>query len=152
MKQQEWFTVQECMGLPGFSRTAPNVRNKLDQLTAGHPELKRKRNKTKAFEYHSSVLPDETKAYLGLHAAPAKAVHYARAQQADPDLELWIRIFNSLNADQKNAIVKIFFAGGIQALMPAVAALADREILQQCSTDENAPPASSISTQDKKVG
>lgn len=40
---KEWFTVKECLELPGFPRSAPGVRSRLNTYSKGKEGAKRKR-------------------------------------------------------------------------------------------------------------
>ncbi|WP_431786844.1 transposase domain-containing protein [Vibrio harveyi] len=51
----EWFLATECVGIGGFPTHPYNVRKKLNSLAS--EETKRKREGTKAFEYHISIFP-----------------------------------------------------------------------------------------------
>lgn len=51
-------TVNELVGLPGLPGTAQGVRYALNKCAAGLPEMMRRREGTKAFEYHIDCLPD----------------------------------------------------------------------------------------------
>lgn len=53
-----WVTAKECASLPGMPSMGHNIRNKLDKLTGGNDLLRRRREGTKAFEYHIDCLPD----------------------------------------------------------------------------------------------
>ncbi|EFX7053198.1 transposase [Shigella sonnei] len=55
-----YFSVNELIGLPGMPGTAQGVRLALKKLAGNTPELVRKRQGTKAFEYHIDCLPVET--------------------------------------------------------------------------------------------
>ncbi|EOD6654222.1 DNA-binding protein, partial [Salmonella enterica] len=59
-----WVTAKECMGLKGFPTADKNVRARLDSAVRNNPEWRRKREGTKAFEYHVDCLPPETRQVL----------------------------------------------------------------------------------------
>ncbi|EHZ3393602.1 transposase, partial [Salmonella enterica] len=59
-----WVTAKECMGLKGFPTADKNVRARLDSAVRNNPEWRRKREGTKAFEYHVDCLPPETRQAL----------------------------------------------------------------------------------------
>lgn len=64
-------------------------------------------------------------------------------------------IFELMSDQEKQKAIFIFKISGLSGLMPRVVdieTVAEREILQQCCSDENPPPAPSLSTQNKKVG
>lgn len=147
----EWVSVQDCIGLPGFPSGAPNVRRKLEQLVSNNPKLKRKKAKSKAYEYHVSVLPEETKKFLGVDersAMPDTALSSPNSSARD----LWIMLFDNLTERQKQYVIKVFIQGGLKALMPMVAELEggeDREIFEQCDSVQKGCAASNLSTQSK---
>lgn len=64
---------QELVGLPGMPSTERNCLTKLNKLVDGHPDMKRRREVGKGFEYHIDCLPAETQRWL-------------RAEQAKRDL------------------------------------------------------------------
>ena len=147
----EWVSVQDCIGLPGFPSGAPNVRRKLEQLVSAHPGLKRKKAKSKAYEYHVSVLPHETKRFLGVDER-ASAPHSAQSSPNSTARDLWLMLFDNLTERQKQYVIKVFMQGGLKALMPMVADLEageDREIFEQCDTDEQIQAAPKMSTRNK---
>ncbi len=59
-----WFVVRDCLGLSGFPSAEKNIRARLDRLAENNPEWKRKREGTKAFEYHIDCLPAEAQKVL----------------------------------------------------------------------------------------
>ncbi|MFT4466051.1 MAG: DNA-binding protein [Sodalis sp. (in: enterobacteria)] len=62
MNGEIWVTVQEFTGLPGLPGSAPNVRKKLETFVQDNAALCRKREGSKAMEYHLSALPAEIRA------------------------------------------------------------------------------------------
>jgi transposase InsO family protein len=64
MTSDIWVTVQECITLADLPNAAPNVRKKLESFVLGRAELRRKRQGSKAFEYHISILPADVRAEL----------------------------------------------------------------------------------------
>ncbi|WP_376740092.1 DNA-binding protein, partial [Vibrio crassostreae] len=54
-----YISAQECVGLVGMPTMVHNVRNKLNKLA--NSNQKRKRQGSKAFEYHIDCLPEETR-------------------------------------------------------------------------------------------
>lgn len=156
-----WVTVKECEGAPGFPSTAPNVRNMLERLTAGMPDKKRKREKTKAYEYNATVLPEETLEYFGL--VVDGEVQHKKNEKNDTKEErtnaesVLLFIFNMLSDEQKAAAADIFISGGLNALMPGLAQGlskpdTNREILCQDNSAEGTNPTSQVSTHGKKAG
>lgn len=57
-----WLTAKECASLPGMPGREHNVRNKLDKCAGGNFEFRRRREGSKAFEYHIDCLPDAARA------------------------------------------------------------------------------------------
>ncbi|RNM16512.1 hypothetical protein EFS38_20640, partial [Dickeya undicola] len=53
-----WLTAKECVDLPGLPRMEHNIRSRLDKRSGGNAELRRRREGSKAFEYHVDCLPD----------------------------------------------------------------------------------------------
>ncbi|WP_036024547.1 DNA-binding protein, partial [Leminorella grimontii] len=56
-----WLTAKECVALPGLPSMEHNIRHRLDKVVGGAKELRRRRDGTKAFEYHIDTLPLEAK-------------------------------------------------------------------------------------------
>ncbi|EBB7292390.1 TPA: transposase [Salmonella enterica] len=56
-----WVTAKECMGLEGFPTADKNVRARLDSAVRDNPEWRRKRQGTKAFEYHIDCFPESVR-------------------------------------------------------------------------------------------
>ncbi|MMZ41810.1 hypothetical protein D3C81_178810 [compost metagenome] len=56
-----FIAVKELMGIPGLPATTKGIREALSRNAAGMPELVRKREGTKAFEYHIDCLPAEAR-------------------------------------------------------------------------------------------
>lgn len=61
-----WVTAQECVGLPGLPSMVHNIRNNLDKASGSYDELKRRRDGSKAFEYHVDCLPMEAQEVIKL--------------------------------------------------------------------------------------
>lgn len=62
-----YFTAKEIAGNPGMPNLERNCLTKLNNLFIEHgltPDLKRKRDGSKAYEYHISILPPATRAAL----------------------------------------------------------------------------------------
>ncbi|HAM2511549.1 TPA: transposase, partial [Escherichia coli] len=59
-----FYSANELAGLPGLPGTVQGVRWTLNRITDTHPEWKRKREGTKAFEYHIDCLPAEAQKVL----------------------------------------------------------------------------------------
>ena len=60
----EWVSAKECAGIPGMPTDVHKARAKLEQFAELSPEKKRKRERTKAFEFHISLLPAPVQAAL----------------------------------------------------------------------------------------
>ena len=54
-----FYAVKELIGLPGMPTTEKGIRQALNKRANGAPELVRKRENSKAFEYHIECLPAE---------------------------------------------------------------------------------------------
>ncbi|EBS4105280.1 hypothetical protein ZD86_02160 [Salmonella enterica subsp. enterica] len=108
-----WLTPQECVGKYGLPTTPTNVRNQLNKLSEDKPELKRKREGTKAYEYNITVL-------LNQDASLTTPVSTTTKHSVSKYDEVICTILNLLNDDEKIAAVEIFKLGGISELMPGV--------------------------------
>ncbi len=113
---KEWFTVKECLALPGYPKTAPSVRERLNQLAKDKPDFIRKRKGSKAWEYHISLFPLYVRPWL------LDEPVYGRVEEegALPLEETWRSIFRQLTAEQKQRAITLFNSEGIRALLPAV--------------------------------
>jgi hypothetical protein len=154
---QMWYTVHELVGIPGFPTGVSNVRNKLEKLSEGMENVRRRREGGKAVEYHFSILPEMSKQYLGVTGLTPASVA-VNAERPDNSRTMWEIIYTSMTPNQREAVVDVFVTGGLKQLMPDVIELANvesserREILLQRHTVENAHPASDVSTHGKKAG
>lgn len=54
-----WLTAKESVGLPGLPGMEHNIRNALNKRAGNSPELRRRREGSKAYEYHVDCLPAE---------------------------------------------------------------------------------------------
>ncbi|EEA7258503.1 DDE-type integrase/transposase/recombinase [Salmonella enterica subsp. enterica] len=54
-----WVTAKECAGIKGFPSAEKNARIRLERATEQHPEWRRQRVGSKAFEYYIDCLPVE---------------------------------------------------------------------------------------------
>ncbi|MGJ3444071.1 DNA-binding protein [Enterobacter sp. PTB] len=68
-----FLSVNEMIGLPGVPGTAQGVRHLLNKAAGDMVELKRKREGTKAFEYHIDCLPAAPVVPDGLRLALSNA-------------------------------------------------------------------------------
>ncbi|MBY3693907.1 DNA-binding protein, partial [Vibrio cholerae] len=59
-----WLIASELAGVVGLPTSDRNVREQMKKLAAEKPELARKRQGSKAMEYHISLLPPSTQAAL----------------------------------------------------------------------------------------
>lgn len=59
-----WYIAKEVFGLPDMPTTERRAKDALERATANNPESKRKRQGTKAFEYHVSCLPERAQQQL----------------------------------------------------------------------------------------
>ncbi|TNI12728.1 transposase [Aeromonas veronii] len=59
-----FFTVNELIGLPGIPGTVQGARWTLNKRAGDNPDLRRRRDGTKAFEYHLDCLPTEAQAAI----------------------------------------------------------------------------------------
>ncbi|QZE28250.1 hypothetical protein [Pantoea ananatis] len=106
----QWVTVQDCLGIPGFPGTPANVRKKLDSLASGNPGKKRKREGTKASEYHTSLLPDISKEYFKIpKLTPTHEV--AKAKPSENEF-WWEAIYKALSEDELDLIISAFKNNG----------------------------------------
>lgn len=55
---ERWVTAKEVAGLPEMPTTSRRARDILDKATADKPHLRRRKQGTKATEYHISALPE----------------------------------------------------------------------------------------------
>lgn len=72
-----YVTVNELIGLPGLPGTVQGVRYTLNKCAAGLPEMMRRRQGTKAFEYNVDCLPDSAR-----EAVQARMARQLLAQSA----------------------------------------------------------------------
>lgn len=59
-----YVTVNELLGVPGVPNTAAGIRYNLAKCVADHPDMARRRQGSKAIEYHVDCLPPETREVL----------------------------------------------------------------------------------------
>ncbi|WP_418113373.1 transposase domain-containing protein [Vibrio scophthalmi] len=94
-------TAKDCLGLPEMATRVHNIRNKLDKLAL--KGQKRKREGSKAFEYHIDCLPEKTRVYL-LHA---QAQRMADEQVAKPTEQRTRKSVEEVWYDYDNATSKV---------------------------------------------
>ncbi|BFM49783.1 DUF3164 family protein [Marinomonas sp. THO17] len=109
-----WVSAKECAGVNGFPTDVSNVRARLELLST--EATKRKREGTKAFEYHISILPVAAQAalykragklqvgdkVLDIPTGKAKSDRYCREA-------LWSRWNNAGNKAQAKAKAKLSY-------------------------------------------
>ena len=113
---KEWFTVKECLELPGFPGSAPAVRLRLNTYSEGKEGVKRKRAKSKAEEFHISVFPLYVRSYLNENEK-TEAPDCNIVQEAGPK-EIWDMMFLLLTPQQREQVTGRFRAKGIDAVFP----------------------------------
>jgi hypothetical protein len=152
-EQIEWVTAKEVAGLPDMPTTARRARDILDRATIEQPELRRKRQGTKATEYHVSVLPERTKHHFGRSETESVKKPLTHSTLAtDEDKAFWMMIYNRMTKEQREEVMNAFIRGGLNALIPkdsAGDATNSKEISEQCDSDEQMGSASKLSTQSK---
>ncbi|MEF1301594.1 DNA-binding protein [Vibrio owensii] len=83
-----WYLVKDLVGIPGMPGTEQNVRLSLNKLAKD--DQKRKRQGTKAFEYHIDCLPAETRMALMQQIAKEEADKSQSAETREmSSAELW---------------------------------------------------------------
>ncbi|EOH0855984.1 hypothetical protein ACLKT3_002784 [Salmonella enterica subsp. enterica serovar 50:k:e,n,x,z15] len=113
---KEWFTVKECLGLPGFPGSEPAVRERLYKYSEGKEGVRRKRVKSKAEEFHISVLPLYVHRYLddsGEESTPEPI----SLQEAEPK-DIWEMMFRLLTPEQRKQVTGRFRVKGMKAVFP----------------------------------
>ncbi|ATA26613.1 DDE endonuclease [Brenneria goodwinii] len=122
----EWFSANELAGMAGMPSTARRTRDTLERLVKSNPELCRKREGTKALEYHFSCLPSYTRAAVMKHSGVVNiGGHSYEIKKVNEDTYcrevLWHR-WESATEKQRQAAQK-----KTEAVM-AVAALIDTNV------------------------
>ena len=153
----EWVTAKEVAGLPDMPTTARRARDILDRATIERPTLRRKRQGTKATEYHVSVLPERTRHHFercepesSYRDTKEPIAHSAIA--TDEDKTFWMMIYNRMTKEQREEVMNAFIRGGLNALISrdsAEDATNSKEISEQCDSDEQVESAPKLSTQSK---
>ncbi|MGU0041764.1 hypothetical protein [Citrobacter freundii complex sp. 2025EL-00176] len=113
---KEWFTVKECLELPGFPRSAPAVRLRLNTYSEGKEGVKRKRAKSKAEEFHISVFPLYVRSYLNKNEQTEVPDRHI-VQEAEPK-EIWDMMFRLLTPQQREQVTGLFRTKGIDTVFP----------------------------------
>lgn len=156
-EQIEWVTAKEVAGLPDMPTTARRARDILDRATIEQPGLRRKRQGTKATEYHVSVLPERTRDHFGRseHKSSYRAVKVPVTHSTlatDEDKAFWMMIYNRMTKEQREEVMNAFIRGGLNALIPkdsAEGTTNSKEISEQCDSNEQVESAPKLSTQSK---
>ncbi len=102
--------------MPGFPRSAPGVRSRLNTYSKGKEGAKRKRAKSKTEEFHISVFPLYVRSYLNENENPVAPDHNI-AQEPEPK-EIWDMMFRLLTPHQREQVTGKFRAKGIDAVFP----------------------------------
>ncbi|HBM3125952.1 TPA: transposase [Klebsiella oxytoca] len=155
-------TVNELVGLPGLPGTQQGIRGMMNKRTADAPTLVRKRQGTKAFEYHIDCLPDSAQKALRarqikelmngspkeLPVAPVTASTAPRVKGAEESKiavyrkcpALMEQKLNGLTAAQRQTadarmalVVEVLHLGGLPGYSRAKAI---REIVRQAQSGE----------------
>ncbi|UJZ95016.1 Mu transposase C-terminal domain-containing protein [Photobacterium damselae subsp. damselae] len=113
-----WFTSKELAGLPLMPTTSNKVRAKLDKLISSNPERKRKRQGTKAFEYHVDSLPSETRIHLMQKHAAAQAEEVVKKSKPEVSAdEKWFEFDNATQKQKNEAQERLKIALLVQGLV-----------------------------------
>lgn len=154
-------TVNELIGLPGLPGTAQGLRYTLNKLAANLPELMRRREGTKAFEYHIDCLPAKAQEVVRqrhfsavLEQSPAKtvavAIKHSTAIKPRDELEIMRqcpaiieREIASLTQRQRQiADARAVLAMEVSRLREAgMSRLAAVEFIANASRDGSLPPS-----------
>ncbi|HIC6417175.1 TPA: DNA-binding protein, partial [Salmonella enterica subsp. enterica serovar Newport] len=59
-----YVTVNELINVPGMPNTPAGIRYNLGKCVVDHPDMARRRQGSKAIEYHVDCLPPETRQIL----------------------------------------------------------------------------------------
>ncbi|EHD9906626.1 hypothetical protein R3Q03_001174 [Salmonella enterica] len=113
---KEWFTVKECLGLPGFPGSEPAVRERLYKYSEGKEGVRRKRLKSKAEEFHISVFPLYVHRYLDEGGEEPVSDHIF-VQEAEPKY-IWEMMFRLLTPEQRKQVTGLFRVKGMKAVFP----------------------------------
>ncbi|EAQ65951.1 transposase, putative [Marinomonas sp. MED121] len=117
-----WLTASEIVGSAGMPTTERNIRENLKQLATPIPELARKREGTKAFEYHISILPAATQAAIYKRAGQVKVgekvfnIPSPKAERYCREA-LWARWNNAGNSAQEKAKEKLTYITALNGLI-----------------------------------
>ncbi|MBE4281227.1 hypothetical protein HJ072_19205, partial [Vibrio parahaemolyticus] len=99
-----WYLVKDLVGIPGMPGTEQNVRLSLNKLAKD--DQKRKRQGTKAFEYHIDCLPAETRMALMQQIAKEEADKSQSAETREmSSAELWYEFDLATDKQKERATV-----------------------------------------------
>lgn len=112
----EWFTIREMIGLPGMPTSAQGCHKMMSKIVAEHPELKRKIQGSKAFEFHYTALPADTQAYLFSGESPS-----IETKKENSLLNQWIEIFNRMTEMEREQIISYVFRHGFGRILALTA-------------------------------
>ncbi|EDV2152919.1 hypothetical protein JR65_001011 [Salmonella enterica] len=113
---KEWFTVKECLGLPGFPGSEPAVRERLYKYSEGKEGVRRKRVKSKAEEFHISIFPLYVHRYLD-DSGEEPTPEPTSLQEAEPE-DIWEMMFRLLTPEQRKQVTGRFKVRGMKAVFP----------------------------------
>ncbi|HCJ0148055.1 TPA: hypothetical protein NQG57_000979 [Salmonella enterica subsp. enterica serovar Infantis] len=162
--QCEWFAIKDVIGLPGMPTTAQGCHKMLSKAAEQHPDLKRKIQGSKAYEFHRSLLPSETQGALNLCES---SVNNELSKKGKNLLNQWVEIFNRMTEFEREQVINYVFRfgfGGIVSLagaqstnkiielLDALPDAARREILQGYVNDKHGNLAPPIKSPDSKAG
>ncbi|BCK20554.1 hypothetical protein DDN06_07825 [Vibrio cholerae] len=119
-----WFTAKEIMGAPLMPSSDVRTRGNLDRLTANKPDQKRKRQGSKAFEYHIDCLPEETRLYLLRDIAKqqteqAESSRNTRQVVTPASDELWLEYEEATDHKRENTKKKYELCMRVKAYVEA---------------------------------
>ena len=97
---KEWLTAEEFSCLPGMPSTAKGARIRLEKLASLHPDIRRKREKGKGYEYHISAAN-----------MPIKSeVKEVSLQLKDEQLGLWIQLWRTMKPHSRDKLLQLALA------------------------------------------
>ncbi|MCW1829255.1 hypothetical protein OLZ31_20670 [Enterobacter asburiae] len=96
-----WLPAQGFVGMAGMPGTAKGCRLRLEKLAELHPEIKRKRTGHKGFEYHINAAGMSLKS-----ERTEQKTQPVLASGSDEQLNLWIQLFKTMNAQSREHLLK----------------------------------------------
>ncbi|MCX2788381.1 transposase domain-containing protein [Vibrio sp. Sgm 5] len=115
-----FYTVAELTGLVGVPRLERNARIFLNKLVENNETHKRKRQGTKAFEYHIDCLPDETRIHLrqqlALSAERIQTTTLNESESISSD-EMWFEFESATESQKEKAKTRLATALTVKALI-----------------------------------